>query len=152
MITQWTYQGNPIVVNPEGAIGFIYLLTTTIPINGATKYIGRKMLYKTKTTTKKGKKTKTQVDSDWRDYWSSSPEILKYIEEHGTDGITREVLLYVNTKSEMLYSEEWALYHTNAILSNDYINGNIRSKVFRKWFEKNKTQFLEKLLRLKLNL
>lgn len=149
MINNWTYQGKPIVVNPEGAIGFIYLLTTTIPINGATKYIGRKMLYRTKTTTKKGKKTKTQVDSDWKDYWSSSPEILKYIEEHGTDGITREVLLYVNGKGELAYAEECMLYHSNAIISKDYINGNIRSKVFRTWVKREK--FQEDLIRLKLN-
>ena len=130
---------------PEKAIGFIYVITSP---NGK-RYLGRKMLHSTKTKVTKGVKKKIKAESDWRDYWSSSPYLLAMVEEKGKAGFKREIILFCITKAEMLYAEESLLYKTDALLSKDWINGNIRSKIFEKWFSENKNNFSSRLQQAK---
>jgi hypothetical protein len=130
---------------PTKAIGFIYLITQ---ISTGKFYIGRKLLTSASSKTVNGKKKKTRKDSGWRDYWSSSPKIKEWIDESGTDDFKREILVFVNSKSELMYAEEYALYTTNALLDDSFLNENIRAKIMRSWFSKNNVEFLSKMKEL----
>lgn len=135
-----------IPVEFENSIGFIYIITQ---LSTGRRYIGRKLLTKASTKTTKGIKKKIRKDSDWISYWSSSPKIKAWIDESGTDDFTKEILIFVSSKSELMYAEEYYLYKTNALLSDMWLNDNIRAKIMRVWFSKNKEEFLKKIEELK---
>lgn len=147
----WLYNGQELADSdiPEKSVGFIYLITQ---ISTGRKYIGRKLLTMSGGKKKVGNKIrKTRKESDWRNYWSSSPQIKQWIEDSGTDDFTREILVFVSSKAELMYCEEYCLYVTNALLKDDWLNGNIRSKIMRKWFLKNQKPFLTQLEKLILD-
>jgi hypothetical protein len=148
---EWTYRNQTITdeVIPEKAIGYIYQITNIVT---QQRYIGKKLLVKPAYKTVNKKKTRVLVASDWKSYWSSSPELLTYIEENGTDNLVREILMFCNTKSELLYAEEALLYHVDAILSSEWSNSNIRSRIYRKWFEKNSADFMKRMQETRMNL
>lgn len=129
----WFYQGKQLneADIPAKAVGFIYIITAP----DGRRYLGRKMLKSTKTKVTKGKKTKIKVDSDWRDYWSSSPDLLAMVAEKGTDGFKREIIFFAFSKGMMTYAEEKALYAVGALESDKWINGNIRAKVYKTWVD-----------------
>lgn len=132
----WIYKTEPLEsiesINPE-AIGFIYLITY---IPNGKKYIGRKLLYKTAYKQVNKKKKRIKVESDWKEYFSSSPEIHKIIEEEGGDNFEREILFFCNSKANLNYAEEKLLYSIGVLESDEWFNSNIRSKMYRKWLLK----------------
>ena len=84
----WTYQNEVVETLPEECVGFVYLITNTI---SGRKYIGKKLAKFSKTTyktvklkngTKKKKKIRSKIDSDWREYYGSSPNLTKDIEKY----------------------------------------------------------------------
>jgi len=148
----WTYKNktiDSIDEMPENTIGFIYIIRQ---LSTNKKYIGRKLISKASSKTVNGKKKKTRKESDWKDYWSSSPKIKEWIKENGTDDFTKEILLFVSSKSELMYAEEYALYMTNALLDDTWLNDNIRAKVMRSWFTKNSQEFHNKINELKIKI
>ena len=147
----WTYLGQEILseedIPVDKAIGFIYIITQKSTGN---RYLGRKLLTKASSKQVKGVKKKTRKASDWLTYWSSSPKIKEWIKEAGgTDDFTREIILFVTSKSELLYAEECLLYQCNAMLSDSWINDNIRSRIMKKWFIKNRNKFISDLNQIK---
>lgn len=146
-MSDWIYKGNTLVSLddvPEKSVGFIYLITQ---VSTGKRYIGRKLLTKAATKTVKGKKKKTRVESDWKDYWSSSPKIKQWIEENGgTDDFKREILQFVSSKGMLAYAEEMALYMMGALESDAFINDNIRSKVYRTWVKPQEAVELRSVL------
>lgn len=108
----WSYQGNPFDHSLiDGNMGYIYLITNTV---SGRRYIGKKLFFFAKTSiktvtlkngTKKKKKIKSQVPSDWQDYWSSSDELKKDVESLGETNFTREILYLCKTKGMMGYLE-----------------------------------------------
>lgn len=119
-------------VIPEKAIGFIYMISN---IETNKRYIGRKLLTKAATKTVKGVKKKFRKESDWKDYWSSSPYLLECIDEEGKDKFKREILFFCEKKSELNYSEEKLLYSLGVLESDGWYNSNIRSKMYRSWIK-----------------
>lgn len=134
----WIYNGKTVDDKdiPEKSIGFLYKITHTPT---GKWYIGRKMLTKTKTTQSKGVKTKSKVDSDWKDYWSSSDDVKALVAEKGEKEFKREILHFVTTKAALTYAEEYALYVTGSLFDSNCFNNNIRAKIYRKWFGKTPT-------------
>lgn len=128
----WTYKGELLQdeMIPDKSIGFVYLITH---VPSGKQYIGRKLLTKAKRTQKNGKVKRSRVESDWKDYWSSSPELLALIEEEGKENFTREVLIFTQSKSEMNYIEECLQYHLGVLESEDWFNSNIRAKIFKRF-------------------
>lgn len=114
---------------PAKAVGFIYIITDN---ETRKRYIGRKLLTKAHTRQKNKKIIKTRVESDWRDYWSSSPELTLLIEENGTDRFTREILMFAETKGLLNYLEERIQYSLGVLESEDWLNTNIRAKMFKR--------------------
>ena len=144
----WHYQGKELdpATIPESAMGFIYMITQ---VSTGKKYIGRKLLTRTCTKTVKGVKKRIRKESDWKDYWSSSPKIKEWIEANGTSDFTREILAFCKSKGSLAYMEEMALYQCGALESDSWINDNIRSKIYRSWISKDLEAAKE--LREKLN-
>ena len=139
----WYYNSQPLIEIPEKAFGFIYVITY---MTTGQKYLGRKQFWSTKTKTIKGKKKRLKVESDWREYYSSSPDLKKLIEEVGRDKFRRDIIMMVESKSELLYAEEYFLYQTHAMLSDQWLNANIRTKILKSWFTKNRDSFLSRIL------
>lgn len=148
----WFYKGTPISsitdIPVNKAVGFIYIITQ---ISTGKRYIGKKLLSKSTTKTKAGKKRKIRVESDWLNYWSSSPKILHLITENGTHDFTREILVFVTSRGMMVYAEEAALYMAGALESENWFNDNIRSKVYRSWCKPTEAVELRKSLRHHIN-
>lgn len=142
----WLFQGSILVEDkiPEKAIGFIYLLRQ---LSTGKKYIGRKLLTKAATKTVNGKRKKIRKESDWKDYWSSSPQILEWIAESGTTDFTREILTFCHSKGSLIYAEELALYAVGALESDAWLNNNIRSKIYRSWVKVDDANALRKALK-----
>lgn len=146
----WYYRGEPInseddLPKDKKYIGFIYLL---VQKSTGKKYIGRKLLQKPKYTTVNKKKKKTMVSSDWMTYYSSSPVIIEFVKEHGTDDFAREILTFVTSKGSLVYTEELALYLVGALENPDqWINGNIRSKIYTNWCKPDEALDLREALK-----
>lgn len=130
-MNSWYYKGDELNEEdiPPKAIGFIYKITLLLT---GQEYIGRKLLTKAHRRQKNKKIIRSRVDSDWRTYWSSSPELHSLLELHGEDNFKREILLFAFSKSHLNYIEEKFLYCVNAMESNHWLNSNIRSKVYKK--------------------
>ena len=131
----WLYEQQQIETLPEDCVGFVYLITNNL---SGRKYIGKKLAKFSKTTqrtvklkngTKKKKKTRSKVDSDWREYYGSSPELTADIEKLGTKNFTREILFYCNSKSECSYIEAREQFSRRVLESRDYYNGHIQVRV-----------------------
>jgi hypothetical protein len=131
----WIYQGSPIGELHNDCVGFVYLITNTAT---GRKYIGKKLAKFSKTTyktvklkngTKKKKKIRSKVDSDWRDYYGSSEELKKDIEALGADKFTREILYLCKSKAECSYIEAREQFSRRVLESTDYYNGQISVRV-----------------------
>lgn len=127
----WYYKGVELTdeMIPEKAEGFIYIITY-LPTN--QRYIGRKLLTKAHRRQKNKKIIRSRVESDWREYWSSSPDVQKLVEEEGTDKFVREILVFAKTKGNLNYLEEKFLYYVGALESTEWLNSNIRSKMYKR--------------------
>jgi hypothetical protein len=131
----WLYENQPVETLPEDCVGFVYMITN---ITNDRKYIGKKLAKFSKTTqrtvklkngTKKKKKIRTKVDSDWRDYYGSSPELTKDVESQGKDNFKREILYYCRSKSECSYIEAREQFSRRVLESKDWYNGHIQVRV-----------------------
>ena len=131
----WTYQNITIEALPEDCIGFVYIITNTL---SGRRYIGKKLAKFSKTTyktvklkngTKKKKKIRSKIDSDWREYYGSSPELSKDIAALGAENFTREILFYCKSKAECSYIEAREQFSRRVLESNDYYNGHIQVRV-----------------------
>lgn len=118
---------------PEKAYGFLYIITH---IPSGKRYLGRKYLTKAKTKTVKGKKIKSRISSDWKDYWGSSPYLLEWIEKEGKENFTREIILWSNGRGELNFLEVEMQVKLNTIRDPLWINSNVSAKYYRKNVEK----------------
>jgi hypothetical protein len=131
----WTYENQVVETLPETCVGFVYLITNTIT---GRMYIGKKLAKFSKTTTrvvklkngtKKKKKIRSKIDSDWRDYYGSSPELTKDVTELGAEHFQREILFYCKSKAECSYIEAREQFARRVLESKDYYNGHIQVRV-----------------------
>ena len=131
----WYYNGNEITELPEDAVGFVYLITNNTT---GKMYVGKKLAKFAKTTykvvklkngTKKRKKIKTKINSDWQQYYGSSPNLTEDINQLGTDNFKREILYYCKSKSECSYIEAREQFSRRVLESDDYYNGHIQVRV-----------------------
>ena len=131
----WTYQNEIINELPEDCVGFVYLITNSID---GRKYIGKKLAKFSKTTykivklkngTKKKKKIRSKIDSDWQEYYGSSVELTADIAKLGKQNFSREILYYCKSKSECSYIEAREQFDRKVLESTDYYNGQISVRV-----------------------
>ena len=131
----WLYQGNPVEQLPEDCAGFVYQITNLIT---QRKYIGKKLarfrktrqrIVKFKNGNKKKRKIRTQVESDWRDYYGSSSDLLQDIAKLGNQNFQREILYYCKSRAECSYIEAREQFSQRVLESDSYYNGHIQVRV-----------------------
>jgi hypothetical protein len=131
----WYYEDQLVETLPEECVGFVYIITN---LTSDRKYIGKKLAKFSKTTyktvklkngTKKKKKIRSKIDSDWQDYYGSSPELTKDVTELGKENFRREILFYCQSKSECSYIEAREQFSRKVLESKDYYNGHIQVRV-----------------------
>ena len=126
----WLYDGKTF--NSEDIqdnYGFIYRITNTT--NGHD-YVGRKYF----TTVKKrpplkGKKNKRRetVETDWKEYWGSSPRLQADIDTLGKDKFTREIIHLCESRGETNYLEAYYQFKEDVLLRENNYNGIIQIRL-----------------------
>jgi len=131
----WTYQNEIVETLPEECVGFVYLITNVI---SGRKYIGKKLakfaktsykMVKLKNGTKKKKKIRSKIDSDWRDYYGSNLELNADVLKLGKENFTREILYYCTSKAQCSYIEAREQFTNKVLESSDWYNGHIAVRV-----------------------
>jgi hypothetical protein len=131
----WFHQGTLVEQLPDDCVGFVYLITNTIT---GRMYVGKKLAKFSKTTykvvklkngTKKKKKIRSKIDSDWQEYYGSSLELNTDVEKLGKDNFTREILHYCTSKAQTSYLEAKEQFDRKVLESDAYYNGQISVRV-----------------------
>ena len=131
----WLFNGAVVNTLPEDCVGFVYLITN---ITNDRKYIGKKLakfsktsyrVVKQKNGIKKKKRIRTKIDSDWQEYYGSSPELSKDVELLGKENFTREILHFCQSKAECTYREAQEQFARKVLESDDYYNGQISCRI-----------------------
>jgi hypothetical protein len=131
----WLYNKEIIEQLPDDCVGFVYLITN---LATSRKYIGKKLAKFSKTTTKtvvlkngtkKKKKVRSKIDSDWLEYYGSSIELNKDVESLGKENFLREILFFCKSKAECSYVEAREQFGRKVLESDDYYNGQISVRV-----------------------
>ena len=131
----WYYENQLIEKLPEECVGFVYLITNTVT---GRMYIGKKLakfaktsykVVKLKNGTKKKKKIRSKIDSDWQDYYGSSDELGKDVVQLGQENFRREIPFYCTSKAETSYIEAREQFTRRVLESDKYYNGQISVRV-----------------------
>jgi len=128
----WFHNNEPIDEIDPSFVGFTYCITNLLD---SRKYYGKKKSTFKKTSVKtvkvkstglkKKKKTRTLVDSDWRDYYGSSEELKADVEKLGKENFKREILRFCSSLSELTYFEAKIQFETDCLLDS--------SKFYNRW-------------------
>ena len=113
----------------KGYYGFIYEIENLID---GKLYLGRKYFTKAGTKQVKGKRKKTRKESDWRDYYGSSPRLLEDVEKLGKDKFVRRIVRLCKTRGETNYWEAKLQFANQVLESDKYYNDNILVKFTRR--------------------
>lgn len=131
----WIFQDQIIEELPDDCVGFVYIIENLIT---GRKYIGKKLAKFAKTTyktvklkngTKKKKKIRSKISSDWQDYYGSSDELNKDVATLGKENFKREILYLCKSKAECSYIEARTQFERKVLESADYYNGQISVRV-----------------------
>ena len=130
----WTYNGKVFVSSDiQDYFGFVYHIHC-----GKTgrDYIGRKYFWSFR---KKGTNSRrTKMESDWKKYYGSCPELKEDVEKYGRENFTRTILSLHKTKGKTNFEETRQLFFHNVLTEGlddgtpRYYNSNILNRYFRK--------------------
>ena len=125
----WYYNDKIYDDTPEEFQGFVYEITE---LSTNKKYIGKKNFWKPKIlpkNTKRKRRIRTRVGSDWRTYFGSSGLLTEKVNEYGEKGFKRVILRLCKTKGEMSYYEAKLQFEKDVLLSDEYYNEFIGCKI-----------------------
>ena len=128
----WYYNNELYKITPEEYQGFVYQITE---LDTDKKYIGKKNFWKPKTlpiTKTRKRRVRTRIESDWKQYYGSSNEVCRLVEERGTEKFKREIIKLCKTKGEMSYHEAKMQFDNDVLLREDYYNNFIGCKIHAK--------------------
>lgn len=137
----WSYKGKEFdeFCIPEGAVGFIYIMSAII--NGkSVMYIGKKNFFaKIKrplgkkalamSTDKRLKKYAHVIKPDFMNYYSSN-KILKDAHKAGVT-IKREMLMICYSQMELTYQEVKHQFLYDVLEKEEFLNGNILGRFYK---------------------
>jgi hypothetical protein len=112
-MTDWLFNGEPYLEVGE-YYGFVYLITNLL---SGRQYIGKKFFWSTKRKQVNKKRKSYKVESDWKEYWSSSDELKADIELHGKENFKREIIHLCTSKGTCNYLEAKEQF-TRSVLEN----------------------------------
>ena len=125
----WLYENKEYNDTPEDYQGFVYVITE---LDTNKKYIGKKNFWRPKILPKNSKRkrrVKTRVESDWKEYYGSNKEVQILVERRGEDNFKREILKLCKSKGEMSYYEAKLQFDNDVLLRDDYYNEFIGCKI-----------------------
>lgn len=125
----WYYNDKEFNDTPEEYQGFVYEIEE---LDTGKKYIGKKNFWKPKTlpvNSKRKRRVRTRVESDWREYYGSSKEVQLLVESKGTSNYKRRILRLCKTKGEMSYYEAKEQFEKDVLLNDEYYNEFIGCKI-----------------------
>ena len=128
----WFLNNEEFNLVPEEYQGFVYQITE---LDTNKKYIGKKNFWKPKTlpiTKTRKRRVRTRIESDWKEYYGSSIELCKLVEERGFEKFKREILRLCKTKGEMSYYEAKFQFDNDVLFRDDYYNSFIGCKIHAK--------------------
>ena len=133
----WYYNDKVYDITPEEYQGFVYEITE---IASNKKYIGKKNFWKPKIlpkNTKRKRRIRTRVGSDWRTYFGSSGLLTERVEEYGETAFKRVILMLCKTKGEMSYYEAKLQFEKDVLLNDEYYNEFIGCKIHAKHLKRS---------------
>lgn len=131
----WLFEGKEINELPDDCVGYVYCITNLVT---GRKYIGKKLSKFSKTTyktvklkngTKKRKKIKSKIESDWQIYWGSNEQLKQDVTTLGEQNFTREILYYCSSKAVCSYLEAKEQFDRKVLERDDYYNNIINLRV-----------------------
>jgi hypothetical protein len=119
----WIFEGKEFSDVPKDIIGFVYMITNT---QTGKRYIGKKLFTRSKTKQVKGKRKRSRVESDWKEYYGSSKQLLSDIAANGREHFHREILYLCKSKGTCSYYEaklqfQYAVLEHPDLFYNDQI-------------------------------
>lgn len=125
------WQTNLVLEESKLPYGFIYIIT-----NKATgkKYIGKKQMKSVKKMAPlKGKKNKRhkEIETDWKEYTSSSNDVNEDIQKYGKDNFAFEIVRLCDSKFELAYYEAKLQFDNDVLLNDKFYNGIINCRIGR---------------------
>lgn len=127
----WLYKGKEISDEDiQGYVAFVYLITN---LQNGKKYVGKKLLTKTRSKKIKGKTRKKKVvtESDWRDYYGSNEVLKRDVESLGGSMFMREIISFCKSRGTANYLEAKYQFEYNVLESEEFYNDQIRVRVHR---------------------
>ena len=119
--------------NIQDNFGFVYLISCS---KNNRRYWGRKYFWSFR---KKGTNSRrTKMESDWKKYYGSCPELKEDVEKYGKENFTRTILSLHKTKGKTNFEETRQLFFHNVLTEGlddgtpRYYNSNILNRYFRK--------------------
>ena len=91
-----------------------------------------------KNGTKKRRRIRESVESDWRTYWGSSTELNKDIGILGLRHFQREILYYCDSKGLTTYMEAREQFMRGVLLDPLYYNSQIQCRISKSHLIKSK--------------
>jgi hypothetical protein len=127
-MTDWLYNGEPYY-EPGEYYGFVYEIENLL---SGRKYIGKKFFWSIKRKQVNKKRKSYKVESDWKEYWSSSDELKTDVETLGRENFKRTIIHLCLNKGTANYLEAKEQF-TRSVLENKelWYNSWISVKVMR---------------------
>ncbi len=128
----WTYNEKSYITTPDEYQGFVYIITE---LDTGKKYIGKKNFWRPKIlpkNSKRNRRVRTRVESDWLKYYGSSKEVQSLVESKGQENFKREIIRLCKSKGEMSYFEAKAQFDNDVLLSDEWYNEFIGCKIHSK--------------------
>ena len=130
----WTYDGEIFDSDHiQDHFGFVYHLYCR---ETGRSYIGRKYFWSFRK--QGGKSRRTKMESDWKRYYGSCPELKRDVDLWGKERFNRVILSLHKTKGECNYEETKQLFLNNVLKESlddgtpAYYNSNILGRYMRK--------------------
>jgi len=125
-MSEWVYNGE-VLTSPGEYYGFVYIITNLLT---GKQYIGKKFFWSTKRKQVNKVRKRYKVESDWKEYWSSSDELKSDIEKLGKENFKREIIHLCLNKGTTNYLEAKEQFTRSVLEHSDiWYNSWIQVKV-----------------------